>query len=207
MKNKDLIAALSKADPELLICQFTEAGPEEVEDVWIFKGSHNISMTPKMVWGRANGKYIGIGNPGDYDVSVSQEDCEPIQDLTEDAVRNSSDSLSHEKNWKVMSVTRGGTVSLIKDLTKAEAEFMRCRLLGLPATPEEAAREREQWERAHPPGPNYENNGQNVSKEQWAEWNKQHPYAQGCRYPNGGSSWGGGRLVQDSDMKTVEIFQ
>jgi hypothetical protein len=112
-----------------------------------------------------------------------------------------------EKNWKLMSVTRGGTVSLVKDLTKAEAEFMRCRLLGLPATAEEAAREREQWERLHPPGPDYENSGRNVTKQQWADWHKQHPTAEGCRWPNGSAGWSAGRIVRDSDMEKVEIFQ
>jgi hypothetical protein len=112
-----------------------------------------------------------------------------------------------DKSWKLMSVTRGGSVSLIKDLTKAEAEFMRCRLLGLPATAEEVARECEQWERLHPPGPDYENDGRNVTKEQWAEWHKLHPMTQGCRWPNSSVAWGGGRIVQDSDIVKVEIFE
>jgi len=81
MKVKDLIAALSKADPESMVCQFTESGPEEVEDLGVFKGSYNMSMAPKMVWSRVNGEYVGVGNPGDYEASAPVEDCERIRNL------------------------------------------------------------------------------------------------------------------------------
>lgn len=83
MKVKDVIAALSKADPELLVCQFTDGGPHEVEDIGVFKGPHSVSTAPKLVWGFGNGEYVGIGNPGDYEASALVEDCEPIRMLTD----------------------------------------------------------------------------------------------------------------------------
>lgn len=83
MKVKDLIAALSKADPEMMVCQFTESGAEEVEDLGVFKGPYNFSMAPKMVWGRTSGEYVGIGNPGDYEATAPVEDCDPIRMLTD----------------------------------------------------------------------------------------------------------------------------
>jgi hypothetical protein len=83
MKVKDMIAALSKADPEGMVCQFTESGPEEVEDLGVFKGPYNFSMAPKMVWSRTSGEYVGIGNPGNYEASAPVEDCEPIRNLLE----------------------------------------------------------------------------------------------------------------------------
>jgi hypothetical protein len=83
MKVKDVIAALSKADPEGMVCQFTQSGPEEVECLGVFKGPYNLSMAPKMVWGRTCGEYVGIGNPGDYEASAPVESCEPIRTLTD----------------------------------------------------------------------------------------------------------------------------
>ena len=43
-----------------------------------------------------------------------------------------SDEAEH--TWHLMTVTYGGTISLVSHLTHHEAEFMRNRLLGLPAT-------------------------------------------------------------------------
>jgi hypothetical protein len=42
-------------------------------------------------------------------------------------------------NWHLLTQSRGGTVSLIKDLTKEACEYSRKRVLGLPATPQEEA--------------------------------------------------------------------
>lgn len=83
MKVKDLITALSRANPEMIVCQFTESGPEELRDLGVFKGDFNMDISPKLVWGRTSGEYVGLGNPGDYKVSAPCEVCEPIKDLME----------------------------------------------------------------------------------------------------------------------------
>lgn len=49
-------------------------------------------------------------------------------------------SSPEDRSWHLMSVTYGGTVTLLKGLTHHEAEFMRDRLLGLPATAKEKAK-------------------------------------------------------------------
>lgn len=45
-----------------------------------------------------------------------------------------------DRSWHLMSVTYGGTVTLLKGLTHHEAEFMYDRLMGLPATEAEKAK-------------------------------------------------------------------
>jgi hypothetical protein len=44
-----------------------------------------------------------------------------------------------DHSWHVLCITNGGTISLLKGLTKHEAEFTHDRALGLPATAEEKA--------------------------------------------------------------------
>ena len=84
MKVRDLIEALSKADPDLTVCQFTDNGPEEIMDVGVFGGAHLIDTSPKMIWGRAEGLYAAIGNPGDFELTASDHDCHSLKDLTAD---------------------------------------------------------------------------------------------------------------------------
>jgi hypothetical protein len=81
MKVKELIEALAKADPEMTVCQFTEGGAEELEDLGVFKGNYLADISPKMIWSHASGEYVGLGNPGDYEETAPVEDCEPIRDL------------------------------------------------------------------------------------------------------------------------------
>ena len=50
---------------------------------------------------------------------------------------------THPANWHLLTVTHGGTFSLLKDLTKRECDFIRARALGLPATEEEQKAEDE----------------------------------------------------------------
>lgn len=54
--------------------------------------------------------------------------------------------------WHLLTVARGGTVSLIKNLSKEACEFAMNRALGRPATPEEKDAEAKNtaamWERA-----------------------------------------------------------
>jgi hypothetical protein len=44
---------------------------------------------------------------------------------------------SADHSWHLLTITYGGTVTLLKDLTRHEAEFARARALGEPATVKE----------------------------------------------------------------------
>ncbi len=50
------------------------------------------------------------------------------------------------RTWHLLTISEGGTVSLLKDLTKHQCEFSRARALGLPATDEEKAAEKKRRE-------------------------------------------------------------
>jgi hypothetical protein len=55
--------------------------------------------------------------------------------------------------WHLFTKSRGGTVSLIKNLTEHECQFVRARALGLPATDAEKAANTaatEKWFKEHP---------------------------------------------------------
>lgn len=47
---------------------------------------------------------------------------------------------SADHSWHLLTITEGGTVTLLKDLTRKEAEFARARALGTNATVEECDR-------------------------------------------------------------------
>lgn len=51
-----------------------------------------------------------------------------------------TESVRHpDRSWHVLCTTQDGAISLIKDLTKKEAEFIRDREMGEPATDKEKA--------------------------------------------------------------------
>jgi hypothetical protein len=61
-------------------------------------------------------------------------------------------------HWHLLTRSFGGTVSLIKNLTKEECEFARNRSLRLPATEEEKKSVmdmRREWYNNHPEGSSY----------------------------------------------------
>ena len=51
-------------------------------------------------------------------------------------------ALAPDRSWHLLTQSYGGTVSLIRDLTKHECEFARARALHLPATDAEKEEER-----------------------------------------------------------------
>lgn len=113
-------------------------------------------------------------------------------------------AAADQANWHIMTMSHGGTVSLVKNLTKHECEFMRARSLGLPATEEEERAEKERsrilYEAPCPPD--------HALLETWREWQMNHPAAQGCRLESGGSfGWGGGTPINNGDIKTAECFK
>lgn len=82
MKAKDLIALLANANPEDDVCVFTEYGPEEVTRADVYVGFYNKDMAPKLTSQRIdNARFVGLGNPGDFDVTESHEDCALVYDL------------------------------------------------------------------------------------------------------------------------------
>jgi hypothetical protein len=69
-------------------------------------------------------------------------------------------SAQEDRSWHFLSQTYGGTISLLKDLTKHECDFLYARAYHNPATDEEKAaaellkqrqkEERDRYEAAHP---------------------------------------------------------
>lgn len=53
-----------------------------------------------------------------------------------------------ERNWHLLTISYGGTVSLVKDITKHECEFAMHRVKGEPATEEEVAAAQKRRENA-----------------------------------------------------------
>lgn len=104
--------------------------------------------------------------------------------------------------WHLLTRSRAGTVSLLKSLTKAECEFTRKRLLGLPATVEE-----ERTKAAH----------DKELRDKVIDFCKAHAGGAGSVNPavqatcdKDGSpnnwSWPGG-VTQGSDIEYAECFQ
>jgi hypothetical protein len=108
-----------------------------------------------------------------------------------------------DRSWHLLTQSRGGTVSLLRDLTKNECDYARARMLGLPATEAEQEAENRRDEKLYgaecPPD--------NATKAQWKDWQGAHPLAQGCRTDHGGMSWGGWTTVGDRDISSAECFQ
>jgi hypothetical protein len=96
-----------------------------------------------------------------------------------------------DRPWHVLVVTQGGTVSLIKDLTKEEAEHMAAKLRGLPYTPEEIATAKKAAAKE----------AADLAKCK-ADEKKQVPT--GLQFTCGGNTM---TWVQASDIRSVEVFQ
>jgi len=50
-----------------------------------------------------------------------------------------SPAIAEDRSWHLLTITEGGTVTLLRDLTKHECEFAMHRAMGQPATDEEIA--------------------------------------------------------------------
>jgi len=116
-------------------------------------------------------------------------------------------SETQDRSWHVLVTTYGGKVTLLKGLTKHEAEYTRNHLLGLPATPEEqnAADERRKLEWPDCPS-------DSATKDERSKWDALHPLAAGCIHHaadgsiDGSTGWTA-TSVSDSDVKSAEVFQ
>jgi len=106
--------------------------------------------------------------------------------------------------WHLLTQSEGGTVSLVKGLTKHECEFARARTLGLPATPAEE-------EAAYPICPPLNTVDSEIV---WATWHRVHPAARGCNTADGNRtmSWTWGLepsfgYSNPGNIKSAECFQ
>lgn len=123
---------------------------------------------------------------------------------------------AEESNWKLLTVAKSGAVSLIKGLTKNEAEFARCRALGLPATPEEKERADDvyrkwmsDYDNSHP---FFDRKMNDCTEEEWKIFLQKHPGAKGVRWQNGSLTWGTcdsqyGLWQGNDSMRSAEVFQ
>lgn len=108
-----------------------------------------------------------------------------------------------DRSWHLLTQSEGGSVSLLKDLTKHECEFARHRALRQPATDQEVATEKKRsdamWDEArdicaHPN--KYQGSGGHVDAMCDANGN-----AIGLSYGGGSSA------VQPRDIRSAECFQ
>lgn len=110
-----------------------------------------------------------------------------------------------ERNWHLLTISNGGTVSLVKDLTKHECEFAMHRAKGEPATEEEVkSQTKERLDRV-------------TKKLQWdidhkdcvpTGWTCHDNYCQigeDCHNPYGWSIVSG--TAAPGDIKSAECFQ
>jgi hypothetical protein len=68
MKNRDLIAMLLHLDQDLEVCIFHDIGAMLVnEHVDVYQGLYEDPDNEKCIFKRIEGKFIGIGNPSDFD--------------------------------------------------------------------------------------------------------------------------------------------
>jgi hypothetical protein len=81
MNVRQLLALLANAHPDTPVCIFTDSGPEELERVRVYNGNYRADNSPKLTWRRENGFYVGIGNPGDFEVTETYDRCRPVFNL------------------------------------------------------------------------------------------------------------------------------
>lgn len=119
--------------------------------------------------------------------------------LDERAIR--ADAIPAElPNWHFLSQSYGGTISLVKGLTKSECEFMENRAKGRPATSDEKAAQVQ-----------VDAKRELHFKQETADYETKHP---GCKYaefkqgcPIEGWVVGTTTLYGPGDIKTAECFQ
>ncbi len=83
MKVRDLLQALSQADPDDDVCVFTDAGSgaQTVNDVGVWQGKYDrILQSNAFHRETLEGQFVGLMNPGDYERSC--EDFGLVNDLT-----------------------------------------------------------------------------------------------------------------------------
>ena len=107
---------------------------------------------------------------------------------------NASAQVPEDHSWHLLTQSYGGSISLIKGLTKHECEVAHDRALRIDEMNAELARN-------DVPCP------KDDSKEGWAAWQKAHWGATGCRTPDGGSVGWGLHQVSNGDIKSAECFQ
>jgi hypothetical protein len=84
VKVKHMIAALQKADPELDICGFNDYSITSIEDVNICEGKYKLPLGQKLIMTEKEGRYVGLGNSGDFEGINQFSVCNPVEDLTEE---------------------------------------------------------------------------------------------------------------------------
>src|ERR1700722_5251242 len=137
---------------------------------------------------------------GAANAQTIRQDCTPANPCTS----------ADDRSWHLLTITEGGTVTLLKELTKHECEFAMHRARGEPATDEEKetarVREEARSKRDGQPCP-----PDNATKDDWLLWQKAHPAAQGCVSQDGlgSTSWGGSYtfVIRPGTIKSAECFQ
>jgi hypothetical protein len=72
MKVRELIAALSKADPEADVCYFSDdrSGAQSLEYVAVWRGAYDRTMQSNALRSeQVEASFVGLLNPGDFEHS------------------------------------------------------------------------------------------------------------------------------------------
>jgi hypothetical protein len=115
-------------------------------------------------------------------------------------------------SWHLLTKSYGGTISLLKNLTKDECEFARARAFGLPATEEEKKEAKRRTEIEFPKCVvlyQSESGSSPRNIKIWEEWKRANPEAKGCTGPGGTATiWNSTtHMVNDGDIETAECFE
>ena len=74
MKVKDLIAELTKLDPELYVCTFSDLGAMLVTEPSILLGNYEDPDNVKLVHKTVNGKFVALNGYADFDLEHERYD-------------------------------------------------------------------------------------------------------------------------------------
>lgn len=79
MKVKHLIQILSNFDVELDVGVLSENHIDLAQEVGIYEGTIKIPHGNKMIVHNKQGKYVIIGNPGNYEIPAYHDNNKPIE--------------------------------------------------------------------------------------------------------------------------------
>jgi hypothetical protein len=148
------------------------------------------------------------GQSSEQPIIVHNEGKIKDHELTVNCISGCAPSLT----WHLLTKSRGGTISLIKNLTEHECQFARARVLGLPATDEEEEKAKRRREIEFPKCVElYQSESGSTPRNSkiWEEWKRANPAAKGCTGPEGTTTiWSSTtHVVNDGDIETAECFK
>lgn len=68
MRVRQLIEELTKLDPELQVCFFSDRGAHLVNEPYVLRGLHEDSENYKLIFREKQGTFVAINNYADFDL-------------------------------------------------------------------------------------------------------------------------------------------